>query len=215
MKVIVGLGNPGRKYQSTRHNIGFDVVAAIAEHWGERTPRTRFDAETIESVRDGEKVMLVCPQTYMNRSGQSVRAVADFYKLDPEDFLIISDDLNLPRGRMRMRAGGSAGGQKGLADIIRHFGTDRVARLRLGIDRPPPGYAVVDYVLGHYTEEEIAELAPVVKTAAEAACFWAKCGIADAMNRYNAAPESKSSKKRRSAIDRDIDGSSTGGRSSD
>ena len=193
MKIIVGLGNPGRKYERTRHNIGFDVAYEVARRAGASSTRTRFEAETAEAVVGGEKVMILCPQTFMNLSGRSVRGAIDFYKLTPADVLLISDDLNLPTGKIRLRPGGSAGGQKGLADTIRHLGTDKIARLRIGIDRPPPQYAVTDYVLGKFTDDEIDVLRPAVHRSAEAALHWAKCGIADAMNRYNATPQSDQS----------------------
>ena len=193
MKIIVGLGNPGRKYDRTRHNIGFEVAAEIARQIGATSIQKKFDAEVADANFGGEKVLVVCPQTYMNASGRSIRAALDFYKLTPDDLMVISDDLNLATGRIRLRPGGSAGGQKGLADTIKHLGTDRFARLRIGIDRPPPGFAVVDYVLGKFTDDELSILKPIVPVAANSALHWAKSGIAEAMNRYNATPKAKQS----------------------
>lgn len=188
MKIIAGLGNPGRKYQRTRHNIGFDVIAEMNRQLGSSAIRTRFEAETAEFSHGGENLLLLCPQTYMNASGGSVRAALDFYKLEPTDLLVICDDLNLETGRIRIRPGGSAGGQKGMADIIRHLGTDDFSRLRIGIDRPPEGYEVVDYVLGKFNPHEMKTIELTVIDAAAAALMWCKSGTAETMNRYNASP---------------------------
>lgn len=195
MKIIAGLGNPGKKYERTRHNIGFEVVAEIARKQGDTSVRTRFESETIDTLIDGEKTLLMCPQTFMNLSGRAVAAAVKFFKVEPEDVLVISDDLNLSTGRLRMRRGGSAGGQNGLADIIRHLGTDAVPRLRVGIDRPPPGWSTVDYVLGRFTDEEIERLKTPVRDAAAAAILWAQRGAGEAMNRYNSRPEKKGGKR--------------------
>ena len=153
MKLIVGLGNPGRRYEQSRHNIGFMVAAKIAKQIGAGSVKNRFDGEVAEGAWAG-KLVVLCPQTYMNASGKSVRKACDFYKLAPDDVLVVCDDLDLPTGRLRFRASGSAGGQKGLADIIRHLGTDQVARLRIGIDRPPAGWDPAEYVLGKFVPEE-------------------------------------------------------------
>ncbi|MEM9827685.1 MAG: aminoacyl-tRNA hydrolase [Planctomycetota bacterium] len=189
MKVIIGLGNPGRKYEHTRHNIGFDVAAEVARQIGCQNVKTRFEAETTEGLHEGEKILILCPQTYMNESGRSVRKALDFFKMDVQDCLVLCDDLNLPSGRLRIRGGGSAGGQKGLADIIRHLQTDRVPRLRVGIDRPPARWTVTDYVLGKWTDAELDAITPAVTKAAQACLVWAAQGAAEAMNRYNAAPQ--------------------------
>lgn len=196
MKIIAGLGNPGRKYEKTRHNIGFDVAREIASRIGGTSAKSQFEAEVVEANYGGEKILILCPQTFMNLSGRSIRAAISFYKLSADDLIVISDDLNLPTGKLRLRANGSAGGQKGLADTISHLGTDKFARIRVGIDRPPPGYEVIDYVLGKFSEDELAILATTVTSAADAALLWAKSGIAEAMNRYNASPETKKSRKK-------------------
>lgn len=190
MKLIVGLGNPGRRYEQTRHNIGFVVAARVASLIGAQVTKSRFEAEVAEGVEgvSGEKLVVLCPQTYMNASGRSVRKACDFFKLEPQDLLVICDDLNLPVGRLRLRANGSAGGQKGLADIIRCLGTDGVARLRIGIGRPPEGWDPVDYVLGKFSSDEQPLMDQATEVAAQAAIQWANRGIGFVMNRYNADP---------------------------
>lgn len=188
MKIIIGLGNPGSKYERTRHNVGFDVVDEIARQIAASPPREKFNGEIAEGNVDGEKVVLLCPHTFMNASGQSVRKAFDFYKLSDADCLVICDDMNLPLGRIRIRPSGSAGGQKGLADIIRHLGSESIARLRVGIDRPPEGWTVTHHVLGRFTDSESETVQPVIQKAAQAAVFWTKRGASEAMNRYNATP---------------------------
>ncbi len=185
MKLIVGLGNPGRRYEQTRHNIGFQVVAAMARSFGGGPPRARFEGHTVEIAVDGEKVLLLCPATYMNLSGSSVQPARDFYKLDNSDLLVVCDDFHLSLGQLRFRSKGSAGGQKGLADIIRRLGTEEFPRLRFGIGTPPDGYDAADYVLGKFAKAEAAELKHAVGCAADAAAEWIRSGIESCMNRYN------------------------------
>ena len=187
MKLIVGLGNPGRQYEQTRHNVGFVAAAKVASLIGASPSKNRFEGEIAEGVA-GEKLVILWPQTYMNASGQSVRKACDFYKLSPTDLLVICDDLNLASGRLRIRASGSAGGQKGLADIIRHLGTDAFARLRIGIGRPPEGWEATDYVLGKFSKAEQDKMESSTTDAARAAIQWASEGIGLVMNRYNADP---------------------------
>lgn len=201
MKFIIGLGNPGRKYDRTRHNIGFEVAAEVAKRIGAQGVRERFDAEIAEGSFEGTRLLVLCPQTFMNASGRAVRKAVDFYKVESSDLLVVCDDLNLPTGKLRIRAKGSAGGQKGLADIIRHLGDDSIARLRIGIDRPPAGWEVSDYVLGKFTEQELDLQEPAVVRATEAALLWAKQGAGEAMNRYNAAPEKKEKSKKKTKSD--------------
>ena len=189
MKLIAGLGNPGRKYEQTRHNIGFEVARSLAERHSGTTPSKKFEGEISELRIGGEKVLVLCPHTYMNASGQSVRKAFDFFKLSLEDLLVICDDLNLPCGRVRLRRAGSAGGQKGLADISRHLGTDQWARLKIGIGRPPAQWQVTDYVLGKFESEEQEPIRSAVQRSADAAECWVQDGITPAMNRYNASAE--------------------------
>src|SRR5688572_30356880 len=150
MKLIVGLGNPGDKYKETRHNVGFEVTSRLAARFGASPPRARFQGETVEANIAGQKVLLLTPLTYMNLSGASVLAARDFYKIELQDILIVCDDFNLPLGKLRLRARGSAGGQNGLADILRRLGTEDLPRLRIGIGSPPPGRDPAGYVLGRF-----------------------------------------------------------------
>ncbi len=133
MKLVVGLGNPGRKYQVTRHNVGFEVLAAMARKYAAGPVRSKFEGEVSEVIQGDCRALLLCPLTYMNRSGLSVCAAYDFYKLELPQLLVVCDDFNLPLGKLRFRPSGSAGGQKGLADIIQRLGSDQFARLRIGI----------------------------------------------------------------------------------
>ena len=201
MKLIVGLGNPGRKYEQTRHNVGFMVAAKVASLAVADPSKIRFEGEFAEGVTprssgvSQEKLAILCPHTYMNASGKSVRKACDFYKLDPSELLVICDDVDLAAGRLRIRGSGSAGGQRGLADIIRHLGTDQVARLRLGIGRPPQGWETADYVLGKFNKQEFESFELATTNAAYAALDWASGGISFAMNRHNADPAAKQKQK--------------------
>lgn len=185
MKLIVGLGNPGRKYAGTRHNVGFEVVAEVARRLGTEKPRARFNGEVVEAKIAGEKLVFLRPATYMNRSGASVLAARDFYKLADDEILIVCDDINLPLARLRVRAKGSSGGQKGLADVIQRFGTEDLSRLRIGIGSPPEGWDAADYVLGRFSREELAEVEPAILRAADAAVVWARDGIDTCMSQFN------------------------------
>jgi len=184
MKLIVGLGNPGRKYEGTRHNVGFEVVAELVRRWGAQAFRKQFQGEATDAHFVGERVLLTKPHTFMNLSGATAVEARDFYKLTNEQLLVICDDLNLPVGKLRVRASGSAGGQKGLADVIRRCGDD-VPRLRVGIGQPPDRMDAADYVLAKFTKDEKIEMGLAVATAADAAEMWVRDGIAACMNRYN------------------------------
>ena len=185
MKLIVGLGNPGRKYQGTRHNLGFEVVAEIARRCSAGPPRSRFQGEAVDVELDGNRCLLLCPHTFMNRSGTSVQQAVDFYKLELDDLLVVCDDMNLPAAKIRFRPQGSAGGQKGLADIIRCLSTESFARLRIGIGRPPENWDPPDYVLSKFPKSERAEIDDAIAQAAQAAGDWAKHDIQYCMNQYN------------------------------
>jgi len=187
MKLVVGLGNPGRKYEGTRHNIGFEVIYALARKHATGKPRNDFQAELVEANVGSEKLLLVCPQTFMNLSGASVLRARDFYKLENAELLIVCDDFNLPLGRLRVRTSGSAGGQKGLQDIIRCLGTENFPRLRIGIGEPPEQWEGRDYVLSKFTKEEQAEAQLTIARAADAVECWATEGIAACMNRFNSS----------------------------
>jgi peptidyl-tRNA hydrolase, PTH1 family len=185
VKMVAGLGNPGRKYEGTRHNVGFAVVREVARRHGVGGVRSGFQAEWIEADLRGQKTLLLLPQTFMNLSGNSVGAARDFYKLAVEELLIVADDFNLPLGKLRVRASGSAGGQKGLADVIRRLGTEDVPRLRLGVGPVPAGWDPVDFVLSRFTKEELPEIEIAVQRAADAVVDWAAEGLQTCMNRYN------------------------------
>lgn len=204
MKLIVGLGNPGAEYQNTRHNIGFITVGYLAEQLGVDFNKEKFFARIAEANWQGEKLLLMLPQTFMNKSGQAVRAAVDFYKLDTEDILVIFDDMDLAPGDMRMRQKGSAGGHNGMKDIINMMGNDQnIARIKLGISHPKHG-DVINYVLGKFNQEEQDLLRPAVKTACEAALCWATDGTARAMNRFNQKP-AKKNKKNAAADNQDVE----------
>ena len=185
MKLVVGLGNPGRRYEATRHNVGYIVVGELAKKYLASGLRSRFQGETAEVDLDGQKTLLLTPTTYMNLSGASVLAARDFYKVPHEDLLVVCDDLNLPLAKLRVRAAGSAGGQKGLEDIIRRLGTDEFTRLRIGIGTPPEGWNWPDFVLSKFTKEEIPAMELAVARAIEAIGVWAREGVQACMNRYN------------------------------
>ena len=196
MKLVVGLGNPGAKYRMTRHNVGYMVLAELAENYfggqsaGNRRPQNKFHGDLLD-IREpgGESVLLLAPTTYMNRSGLSVGEAAGFYKMPPGDVLVVCDDLNLPFCRLRLRSEGGSGGQKGLADILRVLGTEKVPRLRIGIGNPPGPMDAADYVLMNFTEKELPDLKVTVKQAADAVVCWLNKGITEAMNRYNGVHE--------------------------
>ncbi len=186
MKLIVGLGNPGRQYAATRHNVGFAVAERLVQRIGQTTPRARFHGETVEATVGDQRVLVLCPHTLMNRSGLSVLEARDFYKLDLADILIVCDDFNLPLAKLRCRSKGSSGGQKGLQDIVNRLGTDELARLRIGIGPPPADWDVVAYVLSKFHPEEVDLIRTAVDRAADAAVDWVREGIEFCMNRYNA-----------------------------
>ncbi|MGA2499545.1 MAG: aminoacyl-tRNA hydrolase [Tepidisphaeraceae bacterium] len=203
MKIIVGLGNPGREYVSTRHNVGFDVIDALARRFGwisstddfQRQARTAFDGlsmngtVSLQSTGATEKVLLLKPQTYMNVSGKSVQAAAAFYRVPPEELMVVLDDMALPCGRIRIRSSGSAGGHNGLKDIERCLGTIQYPRLRIGIDAPPSFLPWKDYVLQRFTNEQRAMVGPAIERAAAAVHEWMERGITPAMNRFNGDDE--------------------------
>lgn len=186
MKLIVGLGNPGNRYTGTRHNIGFEVIAELARRHAAGPPREKFQAELAEAVIAGEKTLLMCPLTFMNLSGQAVQPARDFYKIENQDLLVVCDDFALPLGKLRLRAQGSGGGQKGLDDIIRRLGTDEVPRLRLGIGPLPENWEAANFVLGKFSAEESSQATEMTKRAADAVASWVRDGLAKAANQYNA-----------------------------
>jgi peptidyl-tRNA hydrolase, PTH1 family len=189
-KIVVGLGNPGRQYAGTRHNVGFDVIEALRQGLGLPAGRKAFSGVVTEWRRpEGGRVLLLQPQTFMNLSGQSVSQCAVFYKVPPADVLVVMDDLALPLGQVRARSGGSSGGHKGLTDVLAALGTDEVARLRIGIGSPPPHVEAVEFVLGTFKPGEAPVMREAVETAAHAVEDWVRHGIALVMNRYNRKKE--------------------------
>lgn len=185
MKLVVGLGNPGKKYEQTRHNVGFELLAALAEQTAADSPRKKFEGELCAAAIGGEKTLLLAPHTYMNCSGRSVRQAVDFYKLATDDVLVVCDDFNLPLGELRMRARGSDGGQKGLADICRQLGGNEVARLRIGIGPVPERIDAADFVLSRFNRSEREEMDLQIRRAADAVETWIRQGVDAAMNQYN------------------------------
>jgi PTH1 family peptidyl-tRNA hydrolase len=186
MKLIVGLGNPGPKYESTRHNVGFDVLDRMARrHADSPIARARFHGVVVEASVDGQVTLLLKPTTYMNCSGQAVSEALRFYKLDPAaDLLVIVDDTALACGVIRLRADGGAGGHNGLADIEQKLGTSEYPRLRIGVD--PPGQIPQEaYVLGRFRPEQRDLIEPALEEAVDAGVCWVGHGVTEAMNRYN------------------------------
>ena len=192
-ELIVGLGNPEPKYDRTRHNIGFAAVDELAKTWQmPLTENKRFQGQFAEGVAlGGRKVRLLKPLTYMNRSGQAVRAVTDWYKLQPQSVLVIYDDMDLPVGRLRMRLSGSAGGHNGMKSIIAHLGGKDFPRLRIGIGKSD-GKETVSHVLGKFAPEETKTIEEILYTSVKAIELSLKEGVEKSMNRYNGfsvAPE--------------------------
>jgi PTH1 family peptidyl-tRNA hydrolase len=185
MKLIVGLGNLGRKYDGTRHNVGFEVLDRLAERCGGGTAKQKFDGRLMEARLREERVLLLWPHTFMNRSGESVGPALEFYKLELADLLVVCDDFNLPLGKMRFRREGSAGGQNGLADVIRRLGSEEFSRLRLGIGPVPENWDAMDFVLGKFTKAEQETIAETIARAADGAECWVTEGITASMNRFN------------------------------
>ena len=186
MKLIVGLGNPGSNYNESRHNVGFDVVDRLANRIACDIPaRSKFDAVVIETQHNGEKILLMKPQTFMNRSGQAVNQAVSFFKIDPTDaLLVIVDDIHLPCGTIRLRPDGSPGGHNGLTDISNHIENDNWARLRIGIDEPGD-IPQSSYVLGRFTPEQQEVIEPAIETAVSSSITWIETDIDEAMNQFN------------------------------
>ena len=184
--LVVGLGNPGAKYESTRHNMGFLVVDKLAQNEKLKFNKLRFKAWTAAWEVGGEKVLLMKPQTYMNLSGEAVGQAARFYKIPADHVLVISDDIALPAGKLRIRAGGSAGGHNGLKNIIQHLGTDRFPRIKVGVGMPPQAaYDIADWVTGKPMGEEQKVIIEALDKAVAAIPVLIEQGVDRAMNRFN------------------------------
>jgi peptidyl-tRNA hydrolase, PTH1 family len=189
LKIIVGLGNPGREYAETRHNLGFMVVDVLARRLAAGERRNRFRSDLVEGFDGGEKVVLLKPRTYMNLSGSAVREAVNWYKTPPDDLLVVVDDIDLPFGSIRLRARGGSGGHNGLKSIIAELGLETFSRLRIGIGRGP-GLATRQ-VLTRFTSDQERVLPDVLGAAADCVLEWERNGIISAMNRCNRAPESE------------------------
>ncbi len=184
--LAVFLGNPGPKYEYTRHNVGFITCDALAKKLGVNVNRARFRALTATCDIGGESVMLMKPQTYMNSSGEAVAEAARFYRIPPEHIIVVSDEVSLPVGRLRIRQKGSAGGHNGLKSIIACLGSDGFARIRLGVGAPPhPDYDMADWVLSVFRDRDATDIAEAATRAAEAVIAYITDGPERAMNRFN------------------------------
>lgn len=184
--LVAGLGNPGREYEMTRHNIGFHVIDYIADETGAKVKKLKFKGLYGETNIGGEKVYLIKPQTYMNLSGECIGEFAKFYKIPPENVIVINDDVSLPTGKIRVRKKGSAGGHNGLKSIIAHLHTDEFPRIKMGVGSNDGG-DLADYVLGRFTKAEIPIMEEAIIKAYSALTEMIKNGADSAMNKYNGA----------------------------
>jgi peptidyl-tRNA hydrolase, PTH1 family len=190
MKAIVGLGNPGGEYAGTRHNVGFDVIDEVARRWGAKLKAWKSVAALAVVPTHG--VVLAEPTTFMNLSGEAVQRISDFYDIQPSEVLVVVDDVNLPLGRLRLRAAGSAGGHNGLRSVIQYMGP-AFARLRIGVGRGDPAWDLADHVLARFEREERPAVEEAIGRAADAAELFVAEGIDPAMNRFNARDDRGSS----------------------
>lgn len=184
MKIIIGLGNIGKKYENTRHNAGFEAVDALAKKCGWSFSQEKFNALIAQGTLHGEKVLLMKPTTYMNASGEALIQAIQFFKVETKDILVLHDDLDLPVGKIRIRLKGSPGGQNGMKSIQNHLHTQEVCRIRIGIDKHPL-IPVVDYVLGKVSSEQRPLYNEAIDKAADAALYFMNHSIEDVMNKYN------------------------------
>ena len=186
MYIIAGLGNPGREYEHTRHNCGFDVIDELAGILGISVVKKEHRAITGAGYIEGEKVLLVKPQTYMNNSGESLAQILGFYKLEPsESLIVLYDDIDLEPGQLRVRSSGSAGGHNGMKNIILNLGTQEFARVRIGVGAKPAGWNLADYVLGHFSPEDREKMEEAFHEATQAVITIVTEGTSAAMNRVN------------------------------
>ena len=186
MYLIAGLGNPTREYDKTRHNVGFAVIDVLADKYGIDVSDRKHKALCGKGIIEGEKVLLLKPQTFMNLSGESIREAVDYYKIDPEDIIVIYDDISLDPGQLRIRLKGSAGGHNGMKNIIAHLGTQEFPRIKVGVGAKPPKMDLADYVLSRFGAEEQKVMDEAFGQAAEAAVMMMTTGAERAMNHYNA-----------------------------
>ena len=202
MLIIAGLGNPGKEYENTRHNAGFMVMDALAEKIGADISEKKHKALCGKGVIGGEKVILMKPQTYMNSSGESIRAAADYYKVDPSEFIVIYDDISLVPGGIRIRKKGSAGGHNGIKNIIAHLGTQEFPRVRIGVGEKPARMDLADYVLGHFPKEETETMTTAFKDGAAAVVDMMTEGVEAAMNHFNGAARGEKEKLEKQKAER-------------
>jgi len=188
MRLVIGLGNPGTKYIGTRHNVGFDVLAELARRFGAGVAQNKYQANVQDVMIHGEKVLLIAPLTFMNLSGDSVWQFVNFYQPDAAEIVVICDDMNLSAGRLRWRASGSAGGQKGLSHIIQRLGHQDFPRLRIGIGRPPGRMDTTAWVLGRFRDDEQDDVEYSIVRAADSIESWCDRGIEATMNEFNRNP---------------------------
>ena len=192
MYIIVGLGNPGSRYAHTRHNVGFDTIDILADRYGISVDNKKFKALWGKGVIEGQRVVLAKPQTYMNLSGESVRQLIDFYKIDEtEELIVIYDDISLEPGQLRIRGKGSAGGHNGIKSIIAHLGGQDFKRIKVGVGEKPLGFDLADYVLSRFSKAERESVEEALQRAAQAAAAIMTDGMDAAMNRYNKKVEMK------------------------
>ncbi|ETS93654.1 aminoacyl-tRNA hydrolase [Veillonella sp. AS16] len=185
MKLVVGLGNPGKQYAMTKHNIGFMVIDAIADNVPHTPWKEEQNAEVCSITVDGEKVLLVKPQTFMNASGESVGPLMRYYKISPSDVYCIYDDMDLPVGKLRIRPNGSSGGHNGIKSLISHMGTEDFPRFRIGIGRPLPQWSVIDHVLSPFSDEVQDKVDKGIKDTVKAVLGTLEVGLDKGMNQFN------------------------------
>lgn len=185
MKLIVGLGNPGPKYENTRHNVGFMVIDQLSKKFSIPLAETKFKGIYGYKVVNGEKLFLLKPLIYMNLSGESMKPLMDYYKISVEDIVVIYDDLDLPVGKIRLRQKGSHGGHNGIRSIIAHLGTSDFNRIRVGIDRPEKGMSISNYVLANFGKEEMLEMERAIERTSEACERWLEKDFLQVMNEFN------------------------------
>lgn len=219
MKLIFGLGNPGREYAGTRHNTGFDTITRLSDATGIPLDYKKHKGLCGKGVIEGERVVLIQPLTYMNLSGECVREAIDFYKLTNEDIIVVYDDCSMDIGQLRIRLKGSAGGHNGIKSIIQHLGTDEFTRIKVGIGEKPAGWDLADYVLGRFKDEDNDTIREAIGRAADAVKKIIVNGPADAMNEYNRRPEDEAKKaeklrlreeKRKAAAEKRVNENCTG-----
>jgi peptidyl-tRNA hydrolase, PTH1 family len=185
MKLIIGLGNPGKQYENTRHNVGFMVIDKLSKELSIPLDRQKFNGIYGIGHISGEKVILLKPLTYMNLSGECIRPLMDYYEINDDEMVVIYDDLDLPVGKIRLRTKGSAGGHNGIKSMIHHLATQEFNRIRVGIDRPNNGMKISDYVLGQFTKEEEPGISEAIDRSANACEKWFSTSFVGVMNDYN------------------------------